>query len=237
MGDLADFFSDSTTDPETELLQGQTRAEEELRIARAEQRDLLNPFIDPGQRATGRLEEFAGAAQPLSLEALRQLGAEALAPPGLSPGEQFQLQETERGIGRLQSARGNIFSGRAGEELLERGSQTIAAQSEQRRLQQLATLLQIAPNLQGQLAGGGRQTAQTLAGLEGQIGGGLANLQFGGATQIAGLAAANQTSASNLLQLGQTAAQLASTGAPPAGNTGSGSGSASSSSSSSSGGN
>jgi hypothetical protein len=151
------------------------------------QRALLSPFQQAGITATGQLQQFAGAAQPLSLQALEQLGTEALAPPGLSPGEEFQLAEQERGLGRLQASRGQLFSGRAGEELLELGAGRISARSEADRRSRLENLAQLAPNIQAGLASGGQGASVQGAGFE--VGGGrdIGETQLFGATTQAGL--------------------------------------------------
>jgi hypothetical protein len=152
-------------------------------------RDLLDPFSAPGRRALEQLEGYSELAGPLSEQALQQFADEALRGPGLTPGEQFQLDENIRALGSQQASRGQFFSGKAGEELLERGSERISAASEDKRMANLATLSTLAPDVQAAIARGAQGAAIGAAGFE--LGGaqGMAGTQFAGATQIAGLEA------------------------------------------------
>jgi hypothetical protein len=188
-GVIGNFISGSPEQREAEALieQGMSEGDAVQQAALNAAMNTLNPFTAAGIEGTKGLQEFGQIARPLSSQALAQLGTEALAPPGLSPGEEFQLREQERGISRLQASRGQLFSGRAGEELLELGAGKIASQSERDRKGQLSALAAIAPNIFGGLTRVGAGTGAQTAGFQFGTGQDVAQRQFAGGTQLAGL--------------------------------------------------
>lgn len=113
-----------------------------------------------------------------------------------SPGYQFQLEEGENAIGRMQSARGNLFSGGAGRELASFNS-GLASQGYNDYANRLGAFANLGP-----------QTNNLLAGYRGNLGSSKANLLAGiGDAKAAGyVGAANSYSnaAGNLLNFGSS---------------------------------
>lgn len=168
---------------------GTAQSVAEQRAATERALGILSPFSEFGRQQIAPFQQFTAQAAPLSTQALRSLGQEALAPPGLSRGEQFRLTESERALGRLQAARGSLFSGRAGEELLQRGAERITGESEARRLGLLGGLSGLYPSLAQNIIGRGQQAGGTAAQIAQAGGAGIGSTLFGGATQQAGLQA------------------------------------------------
>ncbi len=152
-----------------------------------DQFNLLNPQAQIGNQALAQYGQLFG----IGTGANGANGAPDYSQFFESPGYQFTQQQGEQGIGRMQSARGNLFSGGAGKELNEYNN-GLASQGYNDYANRLGAFANLGP-----------QTNQLIAGYMGQRGQGVANLQSGigdaRASGIVGAANSYSNAASNIL--------------------------------------
>lgn len=149
--------------------------------------DSLTPQSLAGRRALAKQKIITGIATQEEVEDFTNQFGDPTGFTG-SPLYQFQLEEQEKAITRMQKARGSVFSGAGARELLQEGTRRLAAEESERQYQRLeglraagqqadrdisSTLMQTAQL--GQQAQ--QQRAQALAGIYSRAGEQLSGMQ------------------------------------------------------------
>ena len=149
--------------------------------------DSLTPQSLAGRRALAKQKIITGIATQEEVEDFTNQFGDPTGFTG-SPLYQFQLEEQEKAITRMQKARGSVFSGAGARELLQEGTRRLAAEESERQYQRLegiraagqqadrdisSTLMQTAQL--GQQAQ--QQRSQALAGISSRAGEQLSGMQ------------------------------------------------------------
>jgi hypothetical protein len=167
---------------------GMRQGIEALNKTYADQRALLDPQLALGNKALTAYGNLLGIGTANGLPDYSGFQNQ--------PGYKFMQEEGENALARMQSARGNLFSGGAGRELM-RYNTGLADQTYNQYADRLGAFSSLGP-----------QTANLLSGYRGQLGSGLASLYTGiGDARAAGkIGASNSYSnaAANLLNFGSS---------------------------------
>ena len=101
--------------------------------------DSLTPQSLAGRRALAKQKIITGIATQEEVEDFTNQFGDPTGFTG-SPLYQFQLEEQEKAITRMQKARGSVFSGAGARELLQEGTRRLAAEESERQYQRLEGL-------------------------------------------------------------------------------------------------